>query len=333
MSTSATAIAHPNIALIKYWGKRDAELILPNNDSLSMTLDIHPTTTTVTLDADAKSDELVLNGIRATDEALIRARRFLDEVRARSGVCEYARIDSHNEGPTAAGLASSAAGFAALAVAASAVYGLDYSPAQLSRLARRGSGSAARSVFGGFAQWHAGHGSGPTADETSFAEPVEVTRMDIALVVAVVDAGRKALSSRDAMRHTVATSPLYWAWVDSVGDDITEMRAALCHGDLHTVGAVAERNALGMHATMLAARPAVRFLSAASLRVFDEVARLRSTGLPAYVTVDAGPNVKVLCSTGASETVAAAVRAVEGVRWATVAQPGPAARLRADVRS
>ncbi|MGW0792241.1 diphosphomevalonate decarboxylase [Streptomyces sp. NPDC002911] len=325
----ATAVAYPNIALIKYWGKRDERLVLPHTSSLSMTLDIFPTITQVRLGTEAGHDTVTLDGRPVTGEALRRVTAFLDLVRERARSSRSAVVDTENTVPTGAGLASSASGFAALTVAAARAYGLDLDARALSRLARRGSGSASRSLFGGFAQWHAGPPDAPAedADLASYAEPVPVDKLDPALVIAVVDAGPKAVSSRAAMRRTVATSPLYEPWARSSTDDLTGMRTALRSGDLDAVGEIAERNALGMHATMLAARPAVRYLAPATLSVLDTVLRLRQDGTPAYATMDAGPNVKVLCHRADAERVADAVRGAAPGAAVHLAGPGPAARL------
>src|SRR4051794_21492100 len=322
-----TAVAHPNIALVKYWGKRDERLALPRTGSLSMTLDVFPTTTTVRTAPGAAADSVTLDGKPATGEALRRVVAFVDLVRELAGRSERAVVHSRNAVPTAAGLASSASGFAALAVAAATAYGLDLDATDLSRLARRGSGSAARSIFAGFAMWHAGEGDGPAGDRSSYAEPVGVSGLDPALVIALVDAGPKAVSSRTAMRRTVDTSPLYPAWVESSTADLTGMVAALRGGDLEAAGEIAERNALGMHATMLAARPAVRYLSPATVAVLDAVLQLRRDGGAASATMDAGPNVKVFCHRVDAGRVADAVRA-GGAGSAVVARPGPGARLR-----
>ncbi|WBB61046.1 diphosphomevalonate decarboxylase [Streptomyces sp. WMMC500] len=325
----ATAVAHPNIALIKYWGKRDEHLVLPRTDSLSMTLDIFPTTTRVRLAPGAGSDVVTLNGVPATGEAERRIVTFLDLVRQRAGVAQRAVVESENTVPTGAGLASSASGFAALAVAAAAAYGLGGDARALSRLARRGSGSASRSIFGGFAAWRAGRPAGTPAeaDLSSYAEPVPVGDIDAALVIAVVNAGPKDVSSRAAMRRTVDTSPLYEPWAASSKDDLAGMRAALLRGDLAVVGEIAERNALGMHATMLAARPAVRYLSPATLTVLDRVLQLRRENIPAWATMDAGPNVKVLCARTDAHRVADAVREAADGGAVHIAGPGPATRL------
>ncbi|SDS54085.1 diphosphomevalonate decarboxylase [Streptomyces sp. TLI_053] len=325
---AATAVAHPNIALVKYWGKRNEDLVLPVTGSLSMTLDVCPTTTSVRLGRPGRPDSVTLGGRHAEGVFHARVTAFLDLLRALARRRESAAVDTRNTVPTGAGLASSASGFAALALAGAAAYGLDLDPLALSRLARRGSGSAARSVRGGFVIWHAGTGMGPTADAASYAEPVPVPDgFCPAMVIAVVDPGHKTLSSRTAMRRTMDTSPLYPAWAESSTADLDHMRTALARGDLATVGEITERNALGMHATMLAARPAVRYLSPASLTVLDAVQTLRARGVPAYATMDAGPNVKVLCHRTNSEQVAAAVcRSTAGVTVLT-ARPGPDARL------
>ncbi|MFE4263119.1 diphosphomevalonate decarboxylase [Streptomyces sp. NPDC056883] len=328
-AAEATAVAHPNIALIKYWGKRDEQLFLPWTSSLSLTLDIFPTTTRVRLDADAGHDEVTFNGVPATGEAERRITAFLDLVRERAGHPHRAVVDTRNTVPTGAGLASSASGFAALAVAAAAAYGLGLDATALSRLARRGSGSASRSIFGGFAAWNAGTHTAPAAeaDLSSYAEPVATAELDPALVIAVVNAGPKDVSSRVAMRRTVDTSPLFEPWAESSKDDLVEMRAALLRGDLDAVGEIAERNALGMHATMLGARPAVRYMSPASLTVLDSVLQLRRDGVSAYATMDAGPNVKVLCHRADAERVAEVVRSAAAGGSVHIAGSGPGAGL------
>ncbi|MFI6095720.1 diphosphomevalonate decarboxylase [Lentzea sp. NPDC051213] len=317
----ATAIAHVNVALVKYWGKRDAELVLPWTSSLSMTLDAFWTNTTVRFCAEAGEDEVMLDGVPITGVPRRRVTGFLDLVRSRAGRTGRAVVHSVNTVPTGAGLASSSSGFAALAMAASAACGLSLDATVLSRLARRGSGSASRSIFGGFALWHAGHD-----DESSYAEPVPSVGFDPVMVVALVDTAHKAVNSRDAMLRTVETSPLFRPWVDSAAADLKEMRDAVARADLDTVGEVAERNALGMHATMLAARPAVRYFAPATVAVLDAVLELRRAGVSAYATMDAGPNVKILCHRADAALVAEAVDAAAGCPT-MVAGVGPAARL------
>ncbi|APX33271.1 diphosphomevalonate decarboxylase [Brachybacterium sp. P6-10-X1] len=301
--TTATARAHPNIALVKYWGKRDEELMLPAAGSLSLTLDAYATTTTVSLDPSATEDRFVLGGAAATPGQTVQVTRFLDLVRARAGSAAradssaHAVVDSRNEAPTGAGLASSASGFAALAVAAAAAYGLDLDRTELSRLARRGSGSATRSLVAGLGIWHAGDD-----DASSFAEPIEGPEMS--MVIVTVDPGQKKVSSREGMRRTAATSPYYSGWVDSTARSLEEMSAACRAGDFTRVGEITESNALRMHAAIEACEPPIRYLRSTSVAVFDAVEQLRTRGIEAYATADAGPNVVVISRPAEAEAVA-----------------------------
>ncbi|AXH94944.1 diphosphomevalonate decarboxylase [Ornithinimicrobium avium] len=318
--SAVTARAHPNIALIKYWGKKDEELILPVAGSLSLTLDAFATTTSVELREGLAEDRLELDGLVRDGEQLARVSAFLDHVRSLAGASGRAVVRSVNEAPTAAGLASSASGFAALAMAASAAYGLDLDARGLSRLARRGSGSAARSLVDGVAVWHAG-----TDDESSYAEAVPAPPMG--MVIATVDGGPKAVSSREAMRRTVQTSPYFSAWVSSTEDYLERMVTACRAGDFTTIGQLTEAHALRMHALIASTEPPIRYLRPRSVEVFDAVAGLREDGVEAWATADAGPNVAVLVQPqGAAET-AARLAAIVGVDQVRVVGAGPGAHL------
>ncbi|WDO11227.1 diphosphomevalonate decarboxylase (plasmid) [Streptomyces murinus] len=329
---TATAVAHPNIALVKYWGKRDEELVLPLADSLSMTLDVFPTTTSVQLAPGGAQDVVVIDGQPATGEVLRRVTVFLDVLRSRAHRSELARVSTRNTVPVGAGLASSAAGFAALAVAAASAYEIDLDRTALSRLARRGSGSAARSVFGGFVLWHAGPVDADdaidaeAADLASYAEPLHDARLDLAMVAVLLETGAKPISSREAMRRTVATSPLFPGWLASSRTDSTAMRLALAAGDLAAVGAITERNALGMHATMETAVPAVTYRTRASHQVLAHIRRMRERGEQTWSTMDAGPNVKVLCPPADAQRIAAELSETTG-HPTVVARSGPGARV------
>lgn len=326
----ATAVAHPNIALIKYWGKRDEAVQLPATGSLSLTLGIAPTTTTVEPDCGLDADEGCLGDAQLQGKEAQRVRSFLDLVRERAsqklGVplseLPPARVTSKNEIPTGAGLASSAAGFAALALAGSAAYGLELEPHELSALARRGSGSACRSIFGGLVEWLPG-----TDDATSYAQPLPDSGVQLALVVAVLNAGRKKIGSREAMRRTVATAPSFPAWVETVPRELAEMKEAIAAADVPRIGAIAERNALRMHATMMAADPPVRYFSPYNVRALDLVEELREEGCGAWATMDAGPNVKVLCSPADAPQVAQRFRECFPRIDVLVSEAGPGARL------
>ncbi|MEO7093898.1 MAG: diphosphomevalonate decarboxylase, partial [Polyangiales bacterium] len=281
--TSATARACANIALVKYWGKRDAQLNLPAAGSLSLTLGALVTETTVAFDPALAADELILDGSVARPKDVARISSFLDLIRAEARLTTRARVTSANQFPTASGLASSASGFAALAVAASTAAGLAASPRALSILARRGSGSAARSLYGGFVRMHAGH----AADGSdAFAEPITSRLLDrVRMVIAIVGGGApKYHGSRDAMDHTAKTSPLYKAWIDLVPHDLAAAEGALAAGDLAALGAITEANALAMHASAIAARPAVIYWQPATLALLAEVRALRDRGLSAWAT-------------------------------------------------
>ncbi|MCX5743512.1 MAG: diphosphomevalonate decarboxylase [Proteobacteria bacterium] len=317
--TTATARACANIALVKYWGKRDALLNLPATGSLSLTLAALSTQTTVTFDPALAADEVELDGRVAPAH---RVERFLDLVRARAGIATRARVVTANDFPTASGLASSASGFAALAVAASRAAGLALDPRELSILARHGSGSAARSIFGGFARMHSGD-----RDEDAYAEPIASPLLDrVRMVIAIVGGGApKARTSRDAMDHTAATSPLYRGWLELVPHDLEIAERALAAGDLVALGELAEANAFAMHASAFAARPAIIYWQPATLAVLEEVNRLRASGVAAWATIDAGPHVKVLTTAADAARVQAAVRLVDGVTAATISAAGAGA--------
>lgn len=307
----ATAVAHANIALVKYWGKRDEARILPEAASLSVALDRLLTTTTVELGA--AEDSLRIDGRHASAAELGRARAVLDA----AGIRERARIDSRNDFPTAAGLASSASGFAALAIAACAAAGQKRSTAELSALARLGSGSATRSVPGGWAVW---------SDETA-EQVAPPDHLPIRLVVAVCGETRKAVSSRDGMRASRETSPYHRAFIEQCGRDLQDALRLLSSRDLPALGMLAERNALRMHADALAADPPLVYWAPATLACLQLVQRLREGGIGAWATIDAGPHVVVICAPEHAQAVEAAVRSTPGVRDALVCGPAGGARV------
>ena len=307
----ATAVAHANIALTKYWGKRDEALLLPEAGSLSVALDRLLTTTTVELGV--PQDEMTLDGRPAAPKELARARALLDAAEIR----EPARIESRNDFPTAAGLASSASGFAALAAAACAAAGQHRSVRDLSALARLGSGSAARSVPGGWAVWE-----GESADQVAPPD-----HWDVRLVVAVCATGPKAVGSRDGMRACQQTSPYHAAFIEQCRRDLPAALFCLHARDLDGLGAIAEKNALRMHADALAADPPLIYWEPATLGCLRALQRLRSEGVPAWPTIDAGPHVVALCAAETAAAVAAALGAVGGVREVLICAPAGGARV------
>jgi diphosphomevalonate decarboxylase len=281
--------AAANIALCKYWGKRNEELNLPITSSLSVSLGELGTRTRIL--PCAGRDEVALNGqpVAARSKFATRLSSFLDLFRP---AAEFRfRVETDNSIPTAAGLASSASGFAALVLALNDLFGWGLDPRSLSILARLGSGSAARSIFDGFVEWHAG----AAADGMdSFAEPLPYEWPDLRMGLLVVSSEAKPVGSREAMRRTRRTSVLYEAWPIKVAHDLVVIKDALREGDFDLLGRVAESNALAMHATGLAAWPPVLYWRPATVAQMHRVWEVRDRGLRVYFTMDAGPNVKLL---------------------------------------
>jgi diphosphomevalonate decarboxylase len=325
MTSAATVSARAcaNIALVKYWGKRDAALNLPAAGSLSLTLAALVTETSVRFDPALDRDDLVLDGAPASAD---RVTPFLDLVRRQARLDARAVVVSRNQFPTASGLASSASGYAALALAASRAAGLTLGTRELSILARRGSGSAARSIFGGFVRMHAGKRA-DGAD--TFAEPITNPLVDsVRMVIAIVGGGApKTHGSRDAMDHTAATSPYYASWITQVPKDLAAAEAALAAGDVQALGELAEANALAMHASAMAARPAVIYFQPPTLGALAAVRELRAQGRAAWATMDAGPHVKVLTTPGDADTVARALASVPGVTDTMISNAGGPAEV------
>jgi len=320
----ATAYAHTNIALVKYWGKRAVALNLPATGSLSLTLDRFGTETTVA-PHDDDDDRFVLDGEEVTGKERARVSSFLDMVRALAGSRARCAVTSRNDVPTAAGLASSASAFAALATAACAAFDVDVDARARSILARRGSGSAARSVHGGFVILHKG---ARDDGEDCFAEPVAVApSLDLRLVVVRCATGRKKTGSTDGMTLTERTSPYFSSWVATHDADLQAATRALADGDLASLGRTMERSTLKMHASALAADPGLWYFMPVTVAVMNDVRAMHDEGVPAYFTMDAGPHVKILCKSTDADRVAARVAAIAGVLGVEIAGPGPAARV------
>ena len=309
------AVAHSNIALAKYWGKADAVRNLTAVPSLSLTLAALRTVTTVRFDDSFAHDELRLGGENVEGRPLLRVSKLLDSVRAQVGVTTRAHVESVNDFPTAAGLASSASGFAALSMAATRAAGLELSRAQISAMARQGSASAARSLFGGYVSLGArAECAEPVADGADF--PLE-------MLVAVTVSGEKETASTDGMGHTRDTSPYYAAWVESAPAVYEQVRAAVLAADFDALGPAVEHSALAMHASMLAARPALIYFAPATLRVMERVRAFRKSGGRAYFTMDAGPHVKVLVEPSAAAELELSLSKLEGVTQVLRSAAGP----------
>lgn len=316
---TVTARAHTNIALIKYWGKRDQNLILPQTDSLSLTLDPFYTDTTVNFSPDYQQDRFAIDGNPVNPKTYQRLSSFLDIVRAQAGIQLAAHVESTNHVPTAAGLASSASAFAALALAASRAAGLSLSSKDLSRLARRGSGSATRSIYGGLVQWHRG-----IDDASSYAEPImENVDFGLEMIAILLDTHKKKISSRAGMQEVVATSPYYPAWRQVVASDMVAIKKAISQRDIDKIGHIAQENALRMHALNLAADPGFTYFNADTLATMQLIDHLHDSGLSCYYTMDAGPNVKVIYDRRDRQRLLQELKKHFPAKQLIVAQAGP----------
>ena len=319
----ATAKAHTNIALVKYWGKKDQELIIPQTDSLSLTLNEFYTTTTVNFDNHLTSDLVAIDQQTLSKKEAKKVVHVLDIVRQLSGIKAFARVESINHVPTAAGLASSASAFAALAGAASTAAGLNLSNRDLSRLARRGSGSATRSIYGGLVEWQKG-----IDDASSFAQPIlENVDFPIEMLAVLVDTKKKKVSSRSGMQSSVETSPYYDAWRQVVANDMIAIKQAIKAKDIDQIGHIAEENALRMHALTFSADPGFTYFNGETLTIIKAVEDLRNQGINCYYTMDAGPNVKVIYDRENRSKIVEKLSNIVGPERLVVSQPGPGIKI------
>ena len=319
---SATAIAHPNIAFIKYWGNREDDLRLPASSSLSMNLGGLHTRTAVQFDPSLQKDTLLINGHPATSDQQQRVSIFLDHVRQMASIGMRARVTSENDFPSGAGIASSSSAFAALALAASAAAGLRLDEPALSRLARRGSGSAARSVPAGFVVWQAGD-----EDEKSFGVSIAAPEhWPLVDCIAIVSEGHKTIGSTQGHK-LAATSPLQAARLAGAAQRLELCAKTILDKDFSTFAALVELDCHLMHAVMMTSRPSLHYWMPASLAVMDAVRSWRQDGLPICYTLDAGPNVHVLCPAGEAEMLAARLQKIPGIIRVLRASPGGSAHL------
>ena len=323
MSTTR-AFAHTNIALIKYWGKLPGNLNLSATGSLSLTLDGFGTETELSF-IDNPQDIFILNNQKKHGEALARVQKFLDLVRLLAKQDQRCLVRSQNHVPTQSGLASSASGFAALAVAANHLFNLSLNNLELSKLARMGSGSAARSIFGEFVYMHAGCSKDQSG---GYAESIiKHPALDVRLIVVQCADQEKSISSREGMNLTAQTSPYYPAWVATHAQDLKCAMDAVLSGDLQRLGELTEHSTLKMHATMLAAKPWFSYIEPLTLIVMNRVKKLRDHGATCYFTMDAGPHVKVLCKANEANAIAKDLRQIPDIIQIDIVAPGKGAYL------
>lgn len=282
--------APSNIALCKYWGKRNTELNLPVTSSLSVSLGKKGTFTTIA-HIKKNQDEYFLNGkkVNSSEQFAIRLKNFLDLFRPNKNI--HYLIESKTNIPIAAGLASSASGFAALVIALNDLYDWNLDKKYLSILARLGSGSASRSIYNGFVEWQAGT---KKDDRDSFSKSLPYKFPDLRIGVLLISKNKKAISSSIGMQNTLQTSILYNSWQKQVAQDLSAIKKAIRTNDFILLGKTAEANALAMHATMLAAKPAIIYSQPETLQTILKIWELRKSGINLYFTQDAGPNIKLL---------------------------------------
>lgn len=326
MTTSnlpATARACSNIAFIKYWGNIDHDLRLPANSSISMNLHDLFTTTTVTWGCDLDTDTLWINGAVAETNAQDRVSKHLDIIRERLGIKRYAKVESENNFPMGTGIASSASSFAALTLASIKAAGADLSEREISTIARRGSGSASRSIPSGFVEWHYGE-----THESSYAETfVENDYWDLVDVIAIVsDQHKKTGSSKG---HTTAdTSVLQSARVQSAPERLANVKQAIQQRDFELFARVVEEDSNLMHSIMMTSRPPLFYWQPLTLEIMHGIMDLRAqSGIQACYTLDAGPNVHCICIRNDSEKVISYLRSLSDTLDVRVSSVGKGAYI------
>ena len=308
----ATALAHPNIALVKYWGKRAGKTNIPATPSLSITLDTLVTRTSV---RESDQDQVEINGTVVSDKKI---QDFLIQLRAAYSLPPLS-IESFSNFPTSAGLASSASGFAGLLTAIDAAFRLEMSTSERSIWARRGSGSAARSIFGGFTSLEEENGDWCARNVLPMgAWPLKV-------VIAITSETAKNVGSTEGMERSKQTSPYYGAWTESTKSDHAAGLLAVSQQDFSRLASVAESSCLKMHALMLSSQPPLSYWNGATVETIAAVRELQGAGISVFFTIDAGPQVKALCQEDATDVVAERLASVPGVLRTLVCGLGPGA--------
>lgn len=323
-----TVKANANIALTKYWGKKDAALKTPWNSSTSVTLEGLETTTTVEFDKKYTKDIFILDGkeyASDTDEYK-EVKEQLDIIRGKSNVKEFAKVVSKNDFPTAAGFASSASGLAALTFAASTAAGLNLSTKELSIISRMGSGSASRSLIDGFAIWH--RGSAKDGSD-SFAEQIAPKDYwpEFRILGCVISKNAKKIKSRAGMAQSVKTSPIFEQWYTHAENDAQKMVELVKKKDIEALGALAQHNCILMHACAMTTLPPVIYWAPGTVEVIHKVMELQDEGVKCYFTIDGGPQVKIICLVKDVDKIKAALKELDSVPDVIECKPGLGPRV------
>lgn len=315
------ARAHSNIALIKYWGKIDSELHIPQNNSLSLTQDAFYTDTKVLFSDDLTKDEFYLNYQKQDAKEVVKISKFINIFRNLAGINLPCRVESHNNMPSAAGFGSSASAYAALTKALDDSLKLNLDSKNLSILARRGSGSACRSIYPGLVEWQQGD-----SNETSYAVPFDPADFPICTVTMALSGDRKKFSSRKGMEISVNTSPYYSAWKEYSKKFLEEIKIAIKEKDINKIGEIAEQNALAMHSLTITAQPSFFYFSEETLRAISSVHKLRKQGHSLHFTIDAGPNIVIICNLAEADKIQELLKLEFPTKNLILSKPGPGVR-------
>jgi diphosphomevalonate decarboxylase len=319
----ATAIAHPNVALIKYWGKANEELKTPMNNNISVTVDGLYCKVTVEFSEKYEKDSATVNGKEPEKKVMERAVEHIDRIRKMAGIKTRARGAVEMNFPIGVGLASSSAGFAALSLAASKAADLQLDKKQLSILARNGSGSSCRSIYGGFVEWL----KGKSGKDSYAVQLADEKWFDIRIISAVVSTKERMVDTRGGMKIAKETSPLYYARLKFVEKQLPVMKKAIKERDFTTIGKVAERDCMLLHATAITADPILIYWTPETLKIMHSVRVWRGEGLEAYYTVDTGANVHIFCLPENEEEIIKRLQGLEGIIEVHKNKPGAGARL------
>lgn len=322
MQSKITAVSPSNIAFIKYWGKINPKLNIPYNDSISMNLDSCFTKTTTEFDPKLKEDRVFIGGKEVGGEKKDRVVEILNLIRKKAGIKVFARVESENNFPSDAGIASSASGFSALALSASRAAGLNLTEKKLSILARTGSGSACRSIPDGFTYWKKGKDNA-TSYAFKIAEP---GFWDIRDIIAVTSLTGKKTSSTEG--HSLAkTSPYFEKRIKGVGKRTLNLKKALIKKDFKTFGELLEEEAVDLHVMAMTSRPAVFYWNSGTMSVMHKIFELREKGILCYFTMDAGPNVHIICEGKNEKRIKKEIEKLPEVEKVIVNKPGKGARI------
>ena len=326
ITLKATAIANSNTALIKYWGKKDEELIIPMNNSISITTDALNTKTTVEFSDDYKEDTFVLDGKIQSGKSYERVVKHLDLIRKRVNDKRKANVCSENNFPTAAGLASSASGFAALTVAACEALDLNLNEKELSMLSRQGSGSSCRSIFGGYVEWI-------KEDENKDSYSIQLAEkdwFDVRDIIVVFETKERKWSTREAMSISKNTSPFFHPRLKIVEENLEKIRRAIKDKDFTTLGTIAEQDCLMMHSVALTSIPSQLFWTKETLAIIDFVEKIRQENLEAYYTIDTGANMHILVEPENAENIQNRLLKMDFVKKSIISKPGDGTKIISD---